>query len=221
MLKINVTCPMLHSLIYQGVKTAALNSTLTKSISIIDEQHLSTYFEETNLSDLGPIILLTHKGSVAQNLLVNTPIVTIEIPKPQNLSIEFYTRSFTNKLIETINKLKSEKSKGLTVYHKGAALFLNLGDIFYLKAMGQYTQIHLNNVHYLYPKPMCAVIDNYCNNGFLRVHRSYAVNLDFILGVHNSKNLTFIKLLNGTEVPVSTRRKAILDSIDIKLLRSA
>lgn len=97
--------------------------------------------------------------------------------------------------------------------------------IIYCKAAGDYVEIHLKNQQQSLYSGSLKSIERQLPNTFLKVHRSYVVNLDYILSIKKSKasgasstsSSGFLVLQNGEEVPVSRRIlprvRGVIDSI--------
>lgn len=97
---------------------------------------------------------------------------------------------------------------------------LYLGTIRYIEALGDYVRVITDDKKYTVLSTMKAFDKELPDNQFLRVHKSYIVNLDRVKSFGNK----FIQLDDG-EVPLSRHKKPLLEetlmnhSSDIKLDR--
>lgn len=101
---------------------------------------------------------------------------------------------------------KGQKLKICITSLKGFEV-LKLPDIIYCEASGNYTIFHLEN-----QKPVCAskTMSEYEamleDSGFIRIHKSFLINLEHVKQYHRGEGGTVV-LSNNYEVDVSRRRK--------------
>lgn len=77
---------------------------------------------------------------------------------------------------------------------------VKVSDIHYLKAENIYTELHTKDKKWLKRSSLKDLMDELHGSTFIQTHRSYAVNLEHIIG-WSSKTIH----VNGTEIPVSRR----------------
>ena len=87
-------------------------------------------------------------------------------------------------------------------------------EIVYLEADQNYSILHLNNGR----KSLSAFTLKYYHNKveinhFLRIHRSFLLNPTHISNIYKIGHLTFIKMSNGKEIPVSRRKKTLVENL--------
>ena len=84
-----------------------------------------------------------------------------------------------------------------------------VNDIAYCKAAGDYVEIFLTNKSHSLFSGTLKSIEDQLPSTFLKVHRSYVVNLDEVMSVTSSKNGAassgMLALKSGDEIPVSRR----------------
>lgn len=110
------------------------------------------------------------------------------------------------------NQQKQTPTK-LRISSAGKTELLPTDTIIYCKAAGDYVEVHLNNQQQSLYSGTLKSIESQLPSTFLKVHRSYIVNLDFILSIKKVNNLSqsstsssgFLMLKGGDEVPVSRR----------------
>lgn len=88
---------------------------------------------------------------------------------------------------------------------------LRVDDIVRLEARGDYVAVHTAKGRYLVPAALRAMIPELGIDRFLRIHRSHAVNLSFVLSCerHNRKRLTVV-LAGGARVVASASGSRLL-----------
>jgi two-component system LytT family response regulator len=90
----------------------------------------------------------------------------------------------------------------------------NLKEIYVLEAENVYTRIHLiDNKNELISKNLGHLHQNYLMNNpeFIRVHKSYIVNSNYITRINNAVKCT-LSLSNNMEIPVSNNmKKEVID----------
>lgn len=93
---------------------------------------------------------------------------------------------------------------------------LKSSEIVLLKGFGNYTWIYLaNGTKHLLCKTMHTILNEFPEMAFLRTHKSYSVNPDFLLYQANQHRNDLI-LTNGLVAEVSRRkRKEILSTINL------
>jgi len=113
-------------------------------------------------------------------------------------------------------ELASEKQQLAVPTDRGYKV-LNLDQVVVLKAEGSYIEIQLEgDTCYLTSSPLGVYEKQLDTNGFLRIHRSYLVNLAFISEYIRGRG-GYVKLKNGSHLDVSARKKsALLEALGLK-----
>ena len=84
-------------------------------------------------------------------------------------------------------------------------------EILYLEASTNYTLIHLQcGKVKVSPKTLLFHIKNSLNNSFIRIHRAFCVNRDYIQNYDEKENANILLLRGGIELAVSRRKKRVL-----------
>jgi two-component system LytT family response regulator len=91
-----------------------------------------------------------------------------------------------------------------------------LADIVWLEAQGAYVTAHVGGVTHVMRESLAGLIDR-LGPGFVRVHRSAAVNLSHVVAVRRVRGRLAVELANGSRVPISRRMAAEV----VDLLRRA
>ncbi len=105
------------------------------------------------------------------------------------------------------NPIQHRLKRKIIVMDKQECLFLKIDDIQYAEASGSYTHIYLTNGNkMLVSKNIKAIADKLPDDEFLRVHKSFVININSISKYVKSDG-GYLVLDNGENVPVSVRKK--------------
>lgn len=89
---------------------------------------------------------------------------------------------------------------------------LHLDEIIRFRSEGSYTEVFLKDRKKIVVSRLLKEFDELLSNsGFLRVHQSHLINIDYIFCFEKSENLIFMK--DESQVPVSVRKKENLLSL--------
>ena len=84
-------------------------------------------------------------------------------------------------------------------------------DILYLEAATNYTLIHLQNgMVKVSTKTLLFHVNNSLNESFVRIHRAFCINRDYIQNYNQKENANMLYLRGGIELTVSRRKKRAL-----------
>lgn len=101
-----------------------------------------------------------------------------------------------------ISKVDSEES--LMISFKNEYIAIDKNDILFIKALGKYSEIHVNRDRYTSYKNL-KEFEVVMADSFVRVHHSFLVNFKQIISY--SRDTSHVKLTNGAEIPVSVRKR--------------
>ena len=112
----------------------------------------------------------------------------------------------------------NDSRSSISVQSMGRTIFLTPDTITFLEGEGNYTFIYTNTgKKYLVSKTLKSLAEQ-LNNNFMRVHKSYLVNADYV--VERLEDDRMLKLSCGKEVVVSRRKiKEITGFLDHTNLR--
>jgi two-component system LytT family response regulator len=123
-----------------------------------------------------------------------------------------------------LNFIENQKSLNKSIHKIGVPTltgldFIQIEDIILCRAEGNYTHVTIKNKNILVTRTLKEFEDLLSEYSFLRIHRSYLINLDHILKYNRTHQLPDVEgdggsvtLSNNLEVPVSReKRKALLD----------
>ncbi|MDZ7775501.1 MAG: LytTR family DNA-binding domain-containing protein [Bacteroidales bacterium] len=120
----------------------------------------------------------------------------------------------------TLYRSFREKQQGLhrlVVKKAGAIIIVPVEEIYYLEAMSDYVAVHTTSAKYLKHQTMAFFEQQLHRDTFIRVHRSYIVNLNYVQRMEPySKDSWMVVMKNKTTVQASRtgmkRLKALLDN---------
>ena len=91
----------------------------------------------------------------------------------------------------------------------GKTVLIERAEIRYAEAEGDYVRLHTHSDRYLVRRSLTSVAEQWGQHGFVRIHRSYVVNLRHVADISPFFNQTLVvrvKDADGTRLPVSRRR---------------
>jgi DNA-binding LytR/AlgR family response regulator len=84
-------------------------------------------------------------------------------------------------------------------------------EILYLEGNINYTLIHLQSGKVkISPRTLLFHINNSLNESFIRIHRAFCVNKNYIQDYNEKENANFLLLKSGTQLAVSRRKRSVL-----------
>ena len=104
-----------------------------------------------------------------------------------------------------------ERPERFLVRKLGKEFLIAANDVEYLQASGNYVNLHLHSRDYPLRSTMASIEPRMDPSKFVRVHRSYMVNLDFISEIEPLETGDArILMKDGTRVPCSRKYRAVL-----------
>ena len=116
------------------------------------------------------------------------------------------------KMLDMFNSNKDYPSS-IAINDKGGLLFIKISTIRFLKAEGNYTRINCGEKEYLATKTVRSFEEMLDEDQFIRVHKSYIVNIDFV-NRYSSDGGT-LELEGDHWIPVSRRKRSILERFSV------
>lgn len=97
-----------------------------------------------------------------------------------------------------------KQSNRIVIRNQGKIIIIPLSDIFYFEASDDYVRIHSRQGKFLKTKTLSSYEKALAGQSFIRVHRSYLLNVDFIAGIEPHEKESYLAILTtGDRVPVS------------------
>ncbi|WP_422344999.1 LytR/AlgR family response regulator transcription factor [Parasphingorhabdus sp.] len=113
---------------------------------------------------------------------------------------------------KTLDQLRQERSRVVTEDHylwvprHGEIVRVDCDSIDWVKAEGEYVRLYCDQKSYLYRQMIGDFVASNAAIGFLRVHRSAAVNVGRITAVRRNRNGgRLLRLITGDEIPVGRK----------------
>jgi two-component system LytT family response regulator len=119
-----------------------------------------------------------------------------------------FSTKLTGKLMDLMREhmhANSEFTETIVIRERGREWRIGVDDIVFMRAEGNYLHLQLKERHHLYRMTMNAVETELDPTRFLRIHRSYIVNIAHIRSTRYSGNNEFIFSMNTGERIVSGR----------------
>lgn len=105
---------------------------------------------------------------------------------------------------------KEKYSESIAIHDKGGLVFIQTTDILYLEGQGNYTKIYCKEQSFLATKTLKSFEKILDPRIYIRVHRSYIVNIKKVLRLSSEEGGELI-LSNNFRIPVSRRRRHVLE----------
>lgn len=121
-----------------------------------------------------------------------------------------------DKIQKLAEKLFLEKSSELekVIVHSGLRrVILDVNDIYYFEAYGDYTKVYTRTDDFLLTNGISSVIDKPSLKGFIRIHRSYAINLNKVKHLTKDGRYHYITLDSEIKLKVSETFLPVLKSL--------
>ena len=146
------------------------------------------------------------KHNVVDYLL--KPINLNEVKNAVKKVVKLYEKEVTAKGTDAnaeILKARTETEDVLMINFKNNYIALDKKDILFIKAIGKYSEIHVANKPFYTSYKNLKEFETAMTDMFVRIHHSYLVNFKYI--VSYSRETSHVRLTNGTEIPVSVRKR--------------
>ncbi len=109
-----------------------------------------------------------------------------------------------------VDKLKQQnlQENKIMINTNEGAIFVKVGDIVKLESESNYTIIYLENNKKIIASKTLSVFEEMLESlNFMRVHRSFVINLTKIKNIDNDNGNYFARMTDGSKVEISRRKK--------------
>jgi DNA-binding LytR/AlgR family response regulator len=131
---------------------------------------------------------------------------------------ESLRRVITSRVVPTHPaELGREEDPAIPVELAGTTKMLPRSAVRWVEAQGDYARLHTADASHLVRVSLATLADRWADAGFVRIHRSYVVQLRLIAELRLT-NSGYVVIVDGTELPVSRRHTRELKD---KLVRAA
>jgi len=114
-------------------------------------------------------------------------------------------------------RARAEEDPTIPVELAGTTRMLPRSAVRWVEAQGDYARLHTADGSHLVRVPLATLADRWADAGFVRIHRSYLVQLRLIAELRLA-NSGYVVVVDGAELPVSRRHTRELKD---KLVRAA
>lgn len=124
-------------------------------------------------------------------------------------------RHMANLFSEGVNPaLGPQESSRLAIKSGGKIIFLNLHDVDWIEAAGNYVRFHMARESHVFRENISVVSSRLNRKNFVRIHRSAIVNIDKIKELQPCNSSEYVVVLeNGKELPCSRSHRDNLRQI--------
>ncbi len=109
-----------------------------------------------------------------------------------------------NTNVQTLLPPQPDEQLRIVVKEKGEIQIIPTNEVLYLEAYDDYVKIHTNSGYHLKKKTLSHYENTLSQQQFIRIHRSFIVNLDALSKIESyEKNSYQASLSNGAKIPIS------------------
>lgn len=183
-----------------------------KGIDLLNELDENGNFETIFVTSYDKYAIDAIKKNATDYLLKPLKLddLNIALEKVQKRIEDFNKLSKVDELSKHVDKLDKEnmQEQKIMINTNDGAIFIRVKDIIKLESESNYTIFYLENNKKIIASKTLSVFEEILESlNFMRIHRSYVVNLTKILNIeHNSSNY-YTKLSDGSRVEISRRKK--------------
>jgi DNA-binding LytR/AlgR family response regulator len=108
----------------------------------------------------------------------------------------------------------SNETRHLWVHQRGEMVRLEIPEIDWLEAEGEYVRLHFGDKSYLHRSSIGSICSELEPEGFVRIHRSAVVNRARLKAVRRKRSGVSVVLDRGVELPVGRKYRDALRHLD-------
>ena len=103
--------------------------------------------------------------------------------------------------------------RSLWINRRGGMVRVDIAAVDWIEAEGEYVKLHVGDTAHMLRTPIGYLTTELENEGFVRVHRSAAINRNRLKGIRRSRQGVSVLLESGAEVPLGRTFRHVLRSI--------
>ena len=217
-----------------NVEVVEMCDSIKTGIAAINARQPDIVILEIQLADGSGFDLLNHFGKPDFKLIILSAYMEYAVKAIKYNATDFLVKPFeAEELVMAVNKASEQisyeeklqfrhleermKSFGkvdkITLKTSDQLYIVNLTDIIYLEACGNYTTFYLENDRkILVVKPLRDFEESLVDRGFFRIHKSYIINVNK-MSHFDKKDGGFVIMSNRSEIPVASRKRDMLFEI--------
>ncbi len=193
-----------------GVEAVTLINNLKPDVVFLDIEMpgLSGFEVIEKLDDIPIIIFSTAYDNFAVNAFELNALDYLLKPYGRTRVQNTINRLLHNHITTSIESISLSSNvtqfKNKIILNKGARKTLvNIADITYAQAYGDYTKVFTTHGEYLSLKGISSLLDNLDKNYFIRLHRSFFANREFMAEVIKSDRYYYAIMKNKKRIKIS------------------
>jgi two-component system LytT family response regulator len=198
-----------------------------KAVELINELKPDVIFLDIEMPELTGFDMLRQFKEITFEVIFATAFEHYALQAIKNNAIDYIVKPFSiSEVLDALLKVrkkhhhdenKTDKYKAFLAEHDNlnsqimkiptvnGIEFANVNEIIYLEADGNYTKLIMNGTkNYIVTKSIKIIVNELPIEKFLRTHRSYVVNTEFIR-IYDSNNNVLI-MANTDKIPLARRR---------------
>lgn len=120
-----------------------------------------------------------------------------------------------SKQLEALRRTHAQPAdRVLWIPNRGEVVRLPIPSLEWLEADGEYVRLHCGESSFLWRNSLSSIVEELAGDGFIRVHRSFAINSDRLRAVFRKGGGMKVILESGIELPVGRRFR---NQVDVSL----
>lgn len=156
-----------------------------------------------SFEELPPVVLVTNNDKYAVKAFEHKVVHYLVKPIEYSKFLKAMERIF-----KQVEKKADNTSEYIFIKENGLLSKVHQSDIHYCEALGDYVKVHLKSKTYVVNSTMKNIEDKLKHNKqFLRVHRSYIINLSFLENIESES-----AIVGGKIIPIGNKYKSELQS---------
>lgn len=121
-----------------------------------------------------------------------------------------------SKQLDTLRQAHAQPvDRVLWVQNRGEMVRLPIPSLDWLEADGEYVRLHCGEASFLWRNSLTSIVEELAGDGFIRIHRSFAINGDRLRAISRKHGGVKVILESGIELPVGRRFR---DQVNASLL---
>jgi two-component system LytT family response regulator len=205
---------------FESINIIGEADSVSEGYQLITKHKPDLIFLDVQMNDGTGFDLLDQLGPNAPKVIFTTAFDEFAVKAFKYKALDYLLKPISSEdFIDTLeyiinnNSKKSidinKESKKITIPVNNGYQIIDLNTIIYFKAEGSYCVItHVNDEKLIVSKPLKYFVDKICSDkcSFVRTHKSYLVNFNFIDKINRESNASII-MSNQEIIPISRNKK--------------